>query len=803
MSYIDSSTASPLSALANQPDTPEPPAPDIGEAEQTEEEAEREPRTRRAADTAKQRLLDQIGDINLARYMPDDELDRIGMQCIEEYKLDELSRAEWRDNAMKAMRFAMQKTQPKTSPWAGASNIIYPLIGMAAIEFAERAYPAIVQGQKVVKGTIWGSDRGTPARVGGKPDGQPVMQPPAQPGAPPQPVWLIAPGEKRKRADRIADHMSWQLLHEMREWEPQTDQMLHQIPIVGGMGRKSFRDPVLGRNRSLTVSLMNLVWSYHAPSFDDAPRHSQKMLYYPYEVKEFERFGDEGDGGMWLEYDYGPGAVADGMTYAFDEELAEASATDPDAPLLFIEQHRRLDLDEDGYPEPYIVTVHLRSGKVTRIVARYGEDDIQASEDEQTILRVDPEAQYTLYPFLPNFEGGSYPMGFGHLLEAINEGINTTLNQMFDAGTLQNSGGGFVSNQLDIPSGETLFRVGRFARVNTRGQSIRDAIFPMDWKGPSPTLFQLLGTLTQAGEKFAMVADVLQGDAAIANAPPTTVLALIEQGMKGYTAIYKRVWRAEKDELAKLYRLNKQAFADLDDDDKVMRYQAGDDWLEVTEEDYRLGGGVEPIADPTQTTDMQKLGRAQIIMSTLEMPFINKQEAVRRLYEAAGVDRQEDLFLPPDPTQQMIAMAQVQAELGKTRSEEQKNLTQAFLNLALARKNATDAEMGQIDAAMTYYRLQIEAVNAETKQAMARHAHLSTAMDFVSDHLDRMHDAAMQASQAMQQAAQPTPGPTGPPPSLGAAPAGPAVTKPAPGGPPADLAPEDTPPVLQRPAPGI
>jgi hypothetical protein len=37
---------------------------------------------------------------------------------------------------------------------------------------------------------------------------------------------------------------------------------------------------------------------------------------------------------------------------------AEGAQGDRDKPHEFLEQHRYWDLDEDGYPEPYIVTVH-------------------------------------------------------------------------------------------------------------------------------------------------------------------------------------------------------------------------------------------------------------------------------------------------------------------------------------------------------------------------------------------------------------------------------------------------------------
>jgi chaperonin GroES len=661
-------------------------------------------------------LKGQIDEVNLAdRYAPD-VLDKLGQLVVFEFDIDENSRSEWKDKAEKAMKFATQEAEEKQYPWPKASNVVFPLITQAAIQFNARTYPAIIQNRNVVKGVVWGTDKGTPATVDGKPDGQPKLHPDGTP------VWLSMPGEKRKRADRIGEHMSWQLLEEMPEWEAQTDSLLLQIPIIGGACRKTYRDPLEERNRSLLVPLKNLVWNYHAPSFEDAPRHTEILTLYPHQIEEYERAE------VYLPLAYGPGGS--------DETNPEqAQAGDEDAPHVFLEQHRRYDLDGDGYPEPYIVTVHKRSAKVVRIVARYDEEGIQAGNgadvdedddggpsddqgpDREEILKIVPVEHYTLIPFLPNPDGGSYPVGFGHLLRPLNEAINTTLNQMFDAGHLQNAGGGFVSDQLSIHSGPVNFQVGKYVRVGSKGQDIRAAVYPIPWPGPSTVLFQLLGLLMQAGKETAAVKDILAGDAAIANAPPTTVLALIEQGMKVYTAIHKRIYRALKSELNKIYRLNRLYLKD-----EQRRYRVGDEYREVLPEDYRLGGGVEPIADPTMTTDMQKLGRAQILLGFKGDPLINQRDIYTRMFDAANIDRIEDLFVPPPPpqvTQQLAALAleEKQAELGRVRAAELKDNSQAYLNMAMAASKATGPQMDWINAQLRVMEMHIEATNTLVKAA--------------------------------------------------------------------------------------
>lgn len=718
---IQSSVASPLGALAPPQDA------DVDDADEAVTAKAEKPEK---VGSLKRHLIDQIDNINLARDLDDVLLSKIGQAVVFEYDLDENSRSEWLENADKAMKFATQAAEEKQYPWPRASNIIFPLITQAAVQFQARTYPALIQNRNVVKGVVWGTDKGTPVTLDGKPDGQPKLGPDGQP------MWLVAPGEKRLRADRIGEHMSYQLLEEMPEWEPQTDQLLLQIPIMGGAVRKTYRDPAEDRNYSLFVSLKSLVWNYTAPSFEAAPRHSELLWLYPNEITERERCGIEGDSeeGMFLPLEYGPG---DGAEQG-GENTQKADQGDPDAPHLFIEQHRRWDLDKDGYAEPYVVTVHKRSAQVVRIVARYDEEGID--EDDGVIQRITPTEHYTLIPFLPSIDGGSYPTGFGHLLRPLNDAINTTLNQMFDAGHLQNAGGGFVSDQLGIASGQVNFQVGKYVRVNSKGQSIRDAVFPLPFQGPSTVLFQLLGVLITAGKEVASIQDVLAGDASVANAPPTTVLALIEQGMKVYTAIHKRIYRAFKSEFQKLYRLNRLYLKDS------QRYRIGDEWREITPDDYRLGGGVEPIADPTMTTDMQRLGRAQILMDFKGDPLVNQTEIRRRLFEAAQMDRIDELLTPePNPMGQQAAqleMAMKQAELGRTRAAEMKDQTQAFLNLALARAKATGPEEQFIASQLQVLRLHIEAINAGTRAAMVDHKFHDTHTKALIAHADRLAEGA-------------------------------------------------------------
>src|SRR5690606_3956296 len=112
------------------------------------------------------------------------------------------------------------------------------------------------------------------------------------------------------------------------------------------------------------------------------------------------------------------------------------------------------------------------------------------------LIKIEPIEYYTHYQFVPSPDGGFYGIGFGILLNGLNETINTLINQLLDAGTLSNAGGGWVGSGVTIgrkKSGEIPFRIGQWTQVSVSGGTLRDNFFPRPDIGPSPTLFQLLG----------------------------------------------------------------------------------------------------------------------------------------------------------------------------------------------------------------------------------------------------------------------------------------------------------------------
>jgi chaperonin GroES len=574
------------------------------------------------------RLVDLIHMPNIATELDDSKLAEIGMKVVREYEIDKNSRADWEAKMSKAMDLAMQVAEAKTFPWPNAANVKYPLLTTAAIQFAARAYPAIVQGADVVKGKVVGHD----------PD-----------------------GSKLDRAERIGQHMSYQLLDEMPEWEEDTDKLLHILPIVGCVFRKTYFDPGLGRNCSEMVSAKHLVVNYAAKSLERAPRITQVFELYPHEVTERMRSG------VFLETDLGMPQGADG---------------DEDGAHEFLEQHRRLDLDEDGYGEPYCVTVHKDTGRVVRIYARYDADGVHVDNQTHKVVRVEAVDYFTKYSFIPSPDGGFYDVGFGSLLWDINETINSTMNRLLDAGTLANTGGGLIGSGMKVKGGPLRFSPGEWKPVDNKGMSIAENMYQLPVPQPSPVLFELLGFLTEAGREVASVKDVLSGDAMSANMPATTTMAMVEQGLTQFTAIYKRIHRSLASELKKLYRLNRLYlppevyFRVLDDEQAVAQTDYEDESVDI-----------KPISDPTVITDQQRLAKAQYLMQFMGDPLVNQYELRKRVLEAARIESIEVLLPEPQP-QQPDPLAE--ATVALTLAEADKSTAQAVESQAKTVKALAD-----------------------------------------------------------------------------------------------------------------
>lgn len=635
--------------------------------DQTEDgEAEARPTMLADLDDPAEKLALIVDAGNVADLLSDEKLATLGDIVCREYQIDEDSRKDWRLLHGEALKLAQQVAEAKNYPWPNAANVKYPLLTTAAIQFAARAYPAIVNGPQVVKAKVVGKDED---------------------------------GQKKARGERVADHMSYQLVDEMTEWEEDTDKLLHVLPIAGLAYRKTYRDPMLGRNRSELCTPDRIAINDNAKDIDTVPRITQICDYYPFEVREKVK------GGAWREIDL------------------EVKSEDTEDPHVFLEQHRLYDLDGDGYPEPYICTVHRDQRKVVRIEPNFEPEDVIPNEAGE-VVRIERRKFFTKFSFIPNPSGGFHDIGFGMLLRPINETINTVINQLLDAGHLATVGGGFIGSGGRLKGGTLRFRPGEWKKVDVSGVSLRENLVPLPAKEPSPVLFQLLGLLIEAAKDISAVNDVMTGEGQGRNASPTTTLALIEQGMQVFSAIYKRVFRALKSEYGKLYHLNR-LWIEEDEYFTVL-----DDQKSVQKDDYAEGDfDIVPVADPNVVTNMQKLARAEFLFQFRDDPYFEPLALRQRLLEAAGIKDVEDVILPEPPPNPMamleadkmdiekreLALREVEINLGamKTMAEIDKLKADAIKALA-------EAEAAEAGPQVEIYRQQL--ADLQHQEALAQQA---------------------------------------------------------------------------------
>ena len=632
--------------------------------------------------------------INIAELLDADRLEDIGMLVVDNFKKDKDSRKAWEDRSEDAMKLALQVAENKNFPWEKASNVKYPLLTLASIQFASRV--DLFTGPDIVKVRVNGYD---------------------------------PKGTKTDRALRIQKHMSYQLTEEMSDWEDGNDKLFHALPIVGAMFKKTYFDPILGRNCSYVIWPKHLVFDYWAKSVEECHRKTEILYLTPNKIEEKVRSG------LYRDIDFP-------ITQSPERDLGslldgQESYDDDNAPRELLEQHTYWDLDDDGYQEPYIITVDKESKQVLRIYARYDKDGIKRSKEKgnDEIIAIEPIEYFTQFTFIPNPDGGNLGLGFGHLLGPINESVNTLINQLIDAGTLSNLQSGFIGKGLRIKAGKLTFQPGEWKFVQSSGDDLKNNIFPMPIREPSNVLFTLLNLLVTAGERVGSVTDAMVGDNPPTNQPATTTLATMEQGLKVFKRIHKRLYGAFTKEFKKLFALNKkyltpQAYFSVLDvipdqqqkmlpqTNQVMQQEAQ---MVVTMDDYRAAkDDISPSADPNVMTEMERAKKIEALLATVQV-FNWPMEVLKKRYiEMMNFPNPDELLqpVPPPPNPDMMKLQQEgQIEQAKMQLEQARMQMEAQVKQMEAQMKGAEMQFKEKELALENQKLQVEIQKTEMEIA--------------------------------------------------------------------------------------
>jgi len=553
------------------------------------------------------KLEDLIVCPNIAELLHEDDLYKIGHDVHEEFTADLLSRSAWEKRTEESMKLALQVAEAKSFPWPNASNVKFPLITIAALQYHARAYPVLISGDTPVHCRVIGDD----------PDGM-----------------------KERRAERIENHMSYQILEVAEDWEEDTDRVLITQPIVGCAFKKTYYHPTKRRPQSDYILARDLVVNYWTKSLDQAPRvtHIQYMT----KNEIYERVAR----GLFCEMQDVTAVTIPQSNLQLTQNKAQGmeapQSTDPSTPYEILETHKFIDFDGDGYAEPYIVWVRRDTKQVLRIVARYFEQSIERNPKGK-ILGIKAEQYFTKFPFIPSPDGGFYDLGFGVLLGPLNQSIDTLINQMIDAGTMANTAGGFLSRGIKMRGGNYNFAPLEWKHVDSTGDDLRKGIVPLPVREPSQVLFTLLGMLINYGERIGGSVDILVGQNPGQNTAAETTRTMAEQGMKIFSGIFKRTYRSLKQEFRKIYRLN-QLY--LDDE---VDFQSDKGEFNISADDYNGPvSDISPSADPNIVSDSQLMAKAQAMLQlATTTPGVNIRAAQLMYAKAWKVAELENLL--PDP----------------------------------------------------------------------------------------------------------------------------------------------------------
>jgi hypothetical protein len=552
---------------------------------------------------------------NLAEEMPERELQRISGELLSEYDANNESRSEWAETYTKGLELLGFTYDERTQPFRGASGVTHPLLAEAATQFQAQAFNELLPPQGPVKTSIMGKES----------------------------------RQKQEQARRVKTFMNYYITNVMEEYTPDMDQMLFVLPLAGSTFKKTYYDEAMGRIVSRFVPAENLVVPYNTSDLDTCPNITQVVTTSLNDMRKMQVSG------FYRDVEVVPAQKEMSEISEMTDKIGGFEPSNIDYNCTLLECHVDLDLDgyedvdEDGEPTgikiPYVVTLSLDNGQVLSIRRNYREDD----EKKKKI------AYFTHYKFLPGF--GFYGLGLIHTIGGLSRTATSALRQLIDAGTLSNLPAGFKARGLRISDTDDPLQPGEFRDVDAPGGAIRDSIMPLPFKGPDQTLFNLLGFVVQAGQRYATITDLKVGDGN-QQAPVGTTIAMLEQGTRVMSAVHKRLHYAMRQEFKILARLMSETLPQ----EYPYTIAGGDETIMATDFDDRVD--VIPVSNPNVFSQAQRIVLAQTKMQlAAQAPDMhNMHEVFRDMYEALGVtdiDRimkvvPTDEPVPLDPAQENI-----------------------------------------------------------------------------------------------------------------------------------------------------
>ena len=557
---------------------------------------------------------------NLADFLPDDVLASLASDLNSKYMDYTSSRKEWEKTYTQGLDLLGFKYNNRTEPFQGASGATHPVLAEAVTQFQALAYKELLPADGPVRTQVIG----------------------------------LSTPEKTQQASRVKDFMNYEIMEKMKEYEPEFDQMLFNLPLAGSAFKKVYYDDMEQRAVSKFVPADDLIVPYTATSLDDAEAIIHRIKISENDLRKQQVAG------FYRDIDLGKPTTGESDIEKKERELEGTTKSKEEDVYTLLECHVDLDLEgfEDENPEtgepsgikiPYIVTLEEGSREILSIKRNYEVGDPSKNKIQY----------FVHFKFLPGL--GFYGFGLIHMIGGLSRTATSALRQLLDAGTLSNLPAGFKQRGIRIRDDAQSIQPGEFRDVDAPGGNLRDSFMMLPFKEPSQTLLSLMGVVVNAGQRFASIADLQVGDGNQQAAVGTTV-ALLERGSRTMSAIHKRIYSALKNEfriMARVFKLYlpQEYPYDVVGGQRMIKQQDFDDRVDIL-----------PVADPNIFSQTQRISLAQTELQLAQSnpQMHNLYQAYRNMYEALGVKNIDAVLIKPmQPMPKDPALEHIDALGGK------------------------------------------------------------------------------------------------------------------------------------------
>ena len=552
---------------------------------------------------------------NLVDILDEDKLEEIGNTVIDKFEADKDSRAEWESMFERGFDLLGLKLEDTTEPFEGAATAVHPLLIESAVKFQSKASQELFPAKGPVRAQVLGD----------------------------------ATLEREQQANRVQNFMNYQVTTQMPEYFDEFERMLFHLPLIGSAVKKIYYDSSLDRPVSEFVPIDQFYVSYYASDLRRADRYTHVIYRSPVDLSR------QIEAGMYADMELPDAGVPtlSGMAEKMDTVLGLSPAGDNDPQYVLLEQHCYLELEEDKMHKgktacPYIVTVEQQSGQVLSIRRNWSEGD------DKYVKKM----HFTHYRYVPGF--GFYGLGLIHFLGNLTMSATAAMRSLLDAGQFANLPGGFKAKGVRMVGDNDPIAPGEFKEVEATGMDLSKSIIPLPFKEPSQTLFNMLSFVTGAGQKFADSTEQVIADSG-GYGPVGTTMALLEASSKFFSAIHKRLHKAQGDEFKVLARIDHEYLPN------EYPYDLPGVSEKVFKSDFDGRVDIIPVSDPNIPSNAQRMMLIQMVqqIAAQSEPGMFDMEAINRmLLTTANVPDVEKLMpfkeeaQPLDPMSDILAAAE-------------------------------------------------------------------------------------------------------------------------------------------------